>query len=190
MFRRTFLAAAVLLCGCWTPAEIKLQRIEQLEEEFDRRRRAIRGYSQGPTPIDPVTRVAGRLQRSLTGDGVGFDPITISILASIVCGVLKYCLSQSAMSIQRQVQRKPHGVAATRLRGKLRTRFMEAASGEHVTLFAVDADVDKHVEAAMLALVDATPEELKSLVDDVRDNDQIKTSDAAAATAAEWSRIE
>lgn len=188
MGRRIFLMILMpifaFLGGCFRRKEREEERREERREE-----RAWGAYTQ-PTPIDPVDRVGRRIQHHLAGDGYCFDPITISILSMVVCAVFRYCVQQTALRIQQQVQRRPNGTAAVRLRGKLHAHFSEIKSDEGYPLFNNNEDVKEHVNATMAAFAAASADELKELWVDVRRRDQPTVDMAVFRAAGEWSRCD
>ena len=147
------------------------------------------GVADEPTLLDPLDRVTRKLEIAMRGDGAGFDPITLSILASVICSILRYCLANQATRIQEAIQRRPDGSQAVRMRGKLTTHFAQARFSEEALLFPAIGDVKTHVDAAMLALVRATPEEFRQLVVDVQ-ADPPPENAAACRAANDWSAIE
>ncbi|MEI8018573.1 MAG: hypothetical protein WCH39_10275 [Schlesneria sp.] len=180
MRRRMFLISAGLLASCGMA----------YEAWFGRKRKPVAvGVSAEPTLLDPLDRVTRKLEIAMNGDGVGFDPFTLSILASVICSVLRYCMANNATRIQRAIQRRPEGSQAVRMRGKLTTHFAQARLSEQVLLFPAIGDVKKHVDATMLALVRATPEEFRQLVVDVQ-ADPPPENAVSCRAANEWSAIE
>ncbi len=180
MRRRMFLISAGLLASC-TMAH---------EAWFGRKPKPVAvGVSAEPTLLDPLDRVTRKLEIAMTGDGVGFDPFTLSILASVICSVLRYCMANNATRIQRAIQRRPDGSQAVRMRGELTTHFSQARFSQDALLFPAIGDVKKHVDAAMEALIRATPQEFHDLIVDVQ-ADPPPSNAASSRAAAEWSAIE
>ena len=166
--------------GCWS----RPQAPTETEPSYPR--------VQEPTPIDPVQRVSRRLQIAMSGDGVAFDPFTLSIIASVLCSVIRYCMAQHATRIQRLVRRRPDGAQAVILRGKLTAKYATAqvtTDANVVNLFADPDAVKKHVDATMSAFLTATPEELTGLILDLKASNAPANVTSARA-AADWSRIE
>ncbi len=126
-----------------------------------------RAYTAAPPePVSPIDRVSQRLLAfSPKQDGVTFDPITISIVASILCSILRYCAASSATRLQSAVKRRPKGVSAIRLRGRLREQYSLARAREGF-LFEDPDQVNQHVDASMTAFAEATPAELSKLIQD------------------------
>ena len=126
-----------------------------------------RAYTAAPPdPVSPVDRVSQRLLAlSPKQDGVTFDPITISIVASILCSILRYCAASSATRLQSAVKRRPKGSAATRLRGRLREQYGLARARDGFLFDDLD-QINQHVDATMTAFAEATPAEVRKLVAD------------------------
>ena len=175
MLRRAFLGccAGLLLVGC-------LGKHRYAEPD--------RWGSEPSTPVDPVQTVTGRLQDEMSGSGVSFDPFTLSILATIICNVLKFCIEHNALRLQRAIRRRPDGAQAILLRGKLTSHFQREQSERSIVLFSAESNVGAHVDATMSALMKATPDELSTLMRDLKRTDS--EDPKSASVAQEWSRIE
>lgn len=181
---RTVLVAALTTLGCRRRPEPDADEQQFRPREF---------VSQDPTPINPVLRLKQRLESYAQSDVARFDPLTITILSTLISGIIRYCIAQTALRIQRQVQRKPDGATATRLKQKFREHFRDAQTKSSEKLFVDDAGLDEHVAITMKAFAEATPNDLTSLISDLKD--ELKANPRLGNTAqfnlaGEWSRID
>ena len=181
--RRTILGylislVALIFTGC--------RKVDQAANEPSRQTAVGDG---DPTRIDPVGRLADRLTLYAQADIPKFDPFTISIIASLLCSVIRFCWPQTALRIQRKVKQKPKGATAVQLRQKIRDHFLEHRNESGLLLFRDDADVEQHVETTMQAFVDATPDELTKLLNDLKSTYK-PDNPKAFGVAGEWSRLD
>lgn len=186
MTRRLF-CSLILFCS-WLVGCTKPKTVDEggIGPEVDLK---LRVYT-GPTPIDPVERIAGRIGHHLDREGYTFDPITLTILGTILGGILRYCLDRIAVNIQSKVRKKPDGVTAVRLRGKLRRHYHDAKSSDGSQLFNTAEDVDDHVEGTMFAFTTATPDELRNLIKDLRDQPATNFPNTSFRSSMELREIE
>ncbi len=118
-------------------------------------------FSTAATPV-PFTelemaqlvrqRISQRLDTSTQ-----FDPFTIIAIVGFVLRVIQACHAMSVTSQHATVKRFPRGATASRMSRRLHERYMRANPD------ASHAEVTAHIDAAMHAFADATPEEIRDI---------------------------
>ena len=143
-----------------------------------------------PTPINPVDRVAHALQRVRSDDAPAFALVGM-IVATVICSIVRYCVETYLLRMHDQVQRKPNGVAAIRLRGKISSHLAEEKDLTGKFVFADPDERRKRVDEVMTAFSNASPDEVRSLIRDLKSEPEEPQSaqDRNERAAMEWSQI-
>lgn len=118
-------------------------------------------------------RAWGHLPQKRSEDGIVylFDPLTLSLVAQLVWGLLRYCMAAQIRRQHTALARNPSGAVEQRLRSKLTRQFIE----QHPAADAVE--VDQQVRATLAAFAIATHAEIEELIADARDRHAVEPLD-------------
>lgn len=114
--------------------------------------------------IDWPNRIAerawGHLPQHRIADGilVTFDPLTLSLVAQLVWGLLKYCMAAQIRRQHAALIAHPTGAVEHRMRSKLTRQFLE----QHPDADAVE--VDHQVRATLAAFREASHADAEEMI--------------------------
>ena len=118
--------------------------------------------------IDWPNRIAerawGHLPQHRIADGiiVAFDPLTLSLVAQLVWGLLQYCLAAQVRRQHAALIAHPDGAIEHRMRSKLTRQFIEQHPASDVV------EVDHEVRATLAAFREASHADVEEMIADAK----------------------